>query len=145
MKYIIYVSCETVSFSGEDLKKLLETSRKNNKQLNITGMLLYAEGNFIQVIEGEESAIKALYTKIKMDERHKAFSILLQGNIEKRSFAEWSMGFKIVSKEDFSSIAGFKSVGGANPDALTEISKGPVLQLLKSFLKVNSLEARYSS
>ncbi len=145
MKYIIYVSNATIHFSDNDLEDLLRTSRENNSRLGITGMLLYADGSFIQVIEGEEAAIDGLYKKISRDLRHKSSSILMRAEIKERSFAEWSMGFKRISKEDFSTIAGFKDLSASSPDSLVNINKGPVLQLLKNFLKINSIEARYVS
>ncbi len=143
MKYLIYVSFATIHFSDEDLKILLGSSRENNMKLGITGMLLYAEGNFIQVIEGEGAAIDALYSKITKDDRHRSFSILMKGEIKERNFGEWSMGFKKISKEDFSNIAGYKNLSANSPDSLGHINKGPVLLLLKNFLKINSVEARY--
>lgn len=143
MQYLIYVSSATIHFSDQDLKMLLKASRENNASLGITGMLLYADDNFIQVIEGEEDALNTLYGKITRDNRHKSFSILLRGEIKERNFADWSMGFKKISKEEFSQIAGFKNLSANSPDALIHLNKGPVLFLLKNFLKINSIEGRY--
>ncbi len=144
MKYLIYVSCATTHFSDEDLEALLKTSRENNASLGVTGMLLYADDNFIQVIEGEEDALNNLYAKITRDARHRSFSILMHGEIKERSFADWSMGFKKISREDFSQVIGFKDLSAKSPDALLHLSAGPVLFLLKNFLKINSIEGRYA-
>lgn len=144
MQYLIYVSFATTHFSDGDLKKLLTTSRENNASLGITGMLLYADDNFIQVIEGEENALNSLYAKITRDTRHKSFSILIRGEIKERNFADWSMGFKKVSKEDFAEIVGFKNLSANSQDALTHLDGGPVLLFLKNFLKINAVEGRYA-
>ncbi|MEO8112701.1 MAG: BLUF domain-containing protein [Ginsengibacter sp.] len=144
MQYLVYVSSATIHFSDEDLKTLLKASRENNVSLGITGMLLYADDNFIQVIEGEKDVLDTLYAKISRDNRHKSFSILIRGEIKERNFADWSMGFKKISKEDFSQIAGFKNLSAKNSqDALTQLNGGPVLLLLKNFLKINAVEGRY--
>ena len=67
----------------------------------------------------------------------------MQGEIKERTFGEWSMGFKKISKADFSGIAGYNNLSADSPDSLGHLSKGPILFLLKNFLKINSLEARY--
>ncbi len=140
---MIYVSSATIHFSDEDLQALLKTSRENNASLGITGMLLFAEDNFIQVIEGEEKALNNLYAKITHDTRHKSCSILMRGELKERNFADWSMGFRKIPKEDFSEIAGFNNLSANSPDALTHLNKGPVLTLLKTFLKINPIAGRY--
>lgn len=143
MQYLIYVSSATIHFSDEDLKILLKNSRESNASIGVTGMLLYADDNFIQVIEGEEAELNVLYAKITSDPRHRSFSILMRGEIKERNFPDWSMGFKKVSKEEFSQVAGFKNLSANSPDALIHLSGGPVLFLLKNFLKINSVESRY--
>ncbi|MEO6455036.1 MAG: BLUF domain-containing protein [Ginsengibacter sp.] len=144
MNYLIYVSSATQHFSDEDLKALLIISRQNNINLGITGLLLYSESNFIQVIEGEAEAIDGLYSKIKRDPRHTGFLRLLKGEISERNFPEWSMAFKKISNEDYSMIAGYESLKGTSSQSLDALGKQPVLMLLKNFLKINSEEARYS-
>ncbi len=64
MFFLVYVSSATRPFSGEDLRALLATCRKNNAELGVTGMLLYKDGNFMQVLEGDEEAVRGLYEKI---------------------------------------------------------------------------------
>ncbi len=68
--------------------------------------------------------------------------ILIRGELKERNFADWSMGFKKVSKEDFAEIAGFKNLS-ASQDVLTHLNGGPTLLLLKNFLKINAVERRY--
>ena len=54
MFYTVYVSSAVDLFSDEELLKLLDVSRKNNQALDVTGMLLYKGGNFMQFLEGEK-------------------------------------------------------------------------------------------
>ncbi len=144
MKYLVYVSSATQHFSEEDLKKLLVTSRENNIKHGITGLLLFCEDNFIQVIEGDALEIDALYSKITLDTRHTGFLRLLKGEIQARNFSEWSMAFKKISAEDFSMIAGYEKLHGANSPTIDALSEQPVLRLLKNFLTINSPDARYA-
>ena len=64
MNYIIYVSAAVELLDEYELLNILSASRKNNQARNITGMLIYGEGTFMQVIEGEEDDLKNLYKKI---------------------------------------------------------------------------------
>ena len=54
MYYIVYLSSASKLFTEDELKEIVDISVKNNTRLGITGMMLYNEGNFIQVLEGEE-------------------------------------------------------------------------------------------
>lgn len=93
MYYITYVSSAASLMHREALNSLLEQSKKNNDRLGITGVLLYKEGNFIQLIEGEERTVRDLFEVIKKDARHKTVVKLLDASVGSRIFPEWSMGF----------------------------------------------------
>ena len=92
--YLMYVSYATEPLSDTDLKKLLDKCRKNNMQRNITGMLLYMDGKFIQVLEGAEKEINEMYDIILKDPRHKKISKIIEGRCLHRNFPKWTMGFK---------------------------------------------------
>ncbi|MDB5810935.1 MAG: hypothetical protein JWN94_3057, partial [Betaproteobacteria bacterium] len=62
--HCIYASAAKSAFSNTALAELLAKARKNNRSLEATGMLLYADGSFFQVIEGEAAMIDALFVKI---------------------------------------------------------------------------------
>ena len=68
MYRIIYLSSATTKFTNEEILTLLNASRKKNEANEITGLLLYSDGNFLQIIEGKQKKIKALYAKINMDQ-----------------------------------------------------------------------------
>ena len=59
--HIIYVSKETEDFSNDKILKLLDGARSNNTKLDVTGMLLYSEGSFFQILEGEEEIVDQLF------------------------------------------------------------------------------------
>lgn len=80
---------------------ILEKSRKNNARLGITGMLIYIEGTILQILEGEREIIEQMFLVIKDDARHTSVVRILEGAIEKRNFSDWSMGLRLISKEDF--------------------------------------------
>jgi hypothetical protein len=107
MYSLLYVSSAATAFSAEDLRALLKLARENNTRLDVTGMLLYKDGNFMQLLEGEESAVQGLYDKIVRDPRHKGALTLLKGNVEERSFGQWSMGFRELKSATDSGVPGY--------------------------------------
>ncbi|HWF37906.1 MAG TPA: BLUF domain-containing protein [Candidatus Acidoferrales bacterium] len=54
----------------------------------VTGMLLYKDGCFMQVLEGNEEAVIDLAEKIQRDPRHKNMMTLYQGDSPERQFAD---------------------------------------------------------
>src|SRR5687767_6279847 len=107
MFHLVYVSSAINLFNSDELKDLLEISRRNNSALDITGMLLYRDGNFIQALEGDEQAVRALFEKISRDPRHKGIVTLVQGETPEREFPDWSMGFRNLNDPDESKLAGY--------------------------------------
>lgn len=92
--FLIYVSIAVADFGPAQLLELLRVSRENNARDEITGLLLYKERRFMQLLEGSERAVCATFSRIANDPRHHEPTILLEGSIEQRDFAEWSMGFQ---------------------------------------------------
>lgn len=98
MYHLMYASYATQDFSDKDLTELLMDARIKNSNLGITGMLIHRAGNFIQVLEGEEDAVKNLYETIKADKRHAGEIVISEGEINERQFAKWAMDFRDYSK-----------------------------------------------
>ncbi|MEX1669052.1 BLUF domain-containing protein [Zhongshania guokunii] len=96
--YLIYVSSAIRQMPEEDLLILLRQSQAKNCDLDISGMLLYKGGNFMQMLEGEEKTVRELYATIKNDERHKNVLTIITGNLKERNFIGWSMGFQNMDK-----------------------------------------------
>ncbi len=105
--FLIYVSLANGDLSEQQLLELLEVSRENNVRDEITGMLLYKERRFMQLLEGSEAAVCATYNRIARDSRHSDVTILLEGPTQERDFAEWSMGFQALDGEVARQTPGF--------------------------------------
>lgn len=97
---LIYASAATETFNSGELRVLLQLARENNSQLGITGLLLYHNRSFFQVLEGEPEAVNSLYAHISRDKRHNRVLLLSKREIENRNFAEWSMGFLDLSNTE---------------------------------------------
>ena len=100
MYQIVYVSSATVHFAKPDMYALLAKSRANNARAGVTGMLLYRDGNFMQVLEGDEEAVRTVYARIEQDPRHRGSMVLLRGETPGRQFPDWSMGFRDLSSPE---------------------------------------------
>lgn len=97
LRTITYVSSAKEIFTQEKLWELLRRARDANAQHDITGMLLYKDGSFIQAIEGPPDAIGRLYDNICADQTHHLMIKLIDDPISERAFADWSMGFQNLS------------------------------------------------
>jgi hypothetical protein len=104
---LVYVSVATKDMTADDLLSLLEKSRAFNKENGLTGLLLYKERFFIQVLEGDESIIDSLFERIKVDTRHFNVLLILKKPIIARNFEEWAMGFKVPNLDKLKQVSGF--------------------------------------
>lgn len=98
MRQVLYMSRATSEMSETQLRAILAASRRNNPAKGLTGMLLYAEGTFFQILEGAETAVEAIYNKIYSDPRHSRVLRLRETAIARRSFPGWSMGFQATER-----------------------------------------------
>ncbi len=134
--HIIYVSTAVHEMSDTDLAEILEVSRQENLKFGITGMLLYRQGHFIQVLEGESQFVNRVMERIKLDSRHHSVMILERYVIPARDFADWSMGFHIVSDTDIYLHPGFVDFFSPSFDPYQSgVKFGPPLIMLKAFAK----------
>jgi hypothetical protein len=104
---ITYISFSTQPFSARELLDLLAFARENNGKLAVTGMLLYREGSFMQVLEGRPANVHRLYTRIESDPRHHEIKSILREPIAERIFPDWSMGFQDLDSADARNAPGF--------------------------------------
>jgi|AMZC01.1.fsa_nt_AMZC01003299.1_3 hypothetical protein len=107
---LIYASSARQLLSQDEIMAILEVSRKNNAERNITGILLYKDGNFLQVLEGDEEAVTWLYQTIERDQRHKGLILLARRKIAQREFPDWSMGFVNLDTVDPDSVPGYSNI-----------------------------------
>ncbi|MEN2425725.1 BLUF domain-containing protein [Chromobacterium vaccinii] len=136
LQHLIYVSTARRELSNAELETLLESCVRHNLQNDISGVLLYGPGNFIQVLEGEAEAVAETYQRILDDPRHHNLIEILLEDIERRSFANWRMGFTRLDDAAIRKQPGFVDVYG--PDFLPQrLAERPTLamNILLSFRK----------
>ncbi|MBV7299280.1 BLUF domain-containing protein [Enterovibrio paralichthyis] len=106
LQQVVYISSAEHLFSDEEFAEMLATIRAKNERLGVTGMLLYKDGDFIQVIEGRPEVLGPLFDTISRDPRHYSIVELMRKNITERQFSNWSMGFHHINVND-PRLAGF--------------------------------------
>jgi hypothetical protein len=138
--YLIYCSIAVELMTEEDLRVLLKQARTNNRELVITGMLVYVEGKygmrrqgrFMQVLEGSRFLIESVFDKIKRDSRHRELVVLKRDAIHKRNFKTWEMGFERIDLDKHPELFPFFEIseGAVNEDFM---DSNAALAFLKSF------------
>ena len=106
---LAYESQASVPFTEPDLLDLLGRSRTKNAGLGVTGILLYRQGTFLQVLEGQRSQVEELYATISGDTRHHAVDTVLVEDRQERRFPDWTMGFADVDGH-LGDVDGFNDV-----------------------------------
>jgi len=114
---LVYVSSAVRPMSLSELNALLAQSRQSNHERAVSGMLLYAEGTFLQVLEGEEDQVVNLYQQICKDPRHSHSLVIHEGRIGQRNFSDWKMGFRYLQLDDYQRVEGFTQLLNQNSSA----------------------------
>jgi hypothetical protein len=139
MRQCLYVSSSAGRISDSDVAKILERARRNNERDGITGMLLYCDGNFLQLIEGEDEVVEATFRRIERDRRHSDVTILFDEKVPKRAFADWSMGFERLEKSSNSDIeAAFEISRMAIDRRIAPGNYWTVRRMMETFYEINT-------
>ena len=126
MKRIIYISKLTTPISCEDIESIGVVSNRNNSRINITGILVFFEKMFFQIIEGDDEKVDQLYNKIGNDKRHHdILRLKTEYDVEQRLFPNWNM--KTINLDN-------------NVDDLLR----PIKILLQSVIESHSIVERYT-
>ncbi len=93
----------------QDLAELLVQARSRNERNAVTGMLLYKDGRFIQLLEGHEEKVQQSFERIRQDERHTAVELLWLRYAQYRDFPDWTMGFVNADELDPATLKGYSA------------------------------------
>lgn len=121
-----------------EIDAILKQARSHNGETDITGVLFYLEGNFLQLLEGEDPALSDTYLRIKTDPRHHNLIQLVDENIAERSFPDWPMGFRGVTEGEMRDNPDLFARENGHWTVRDEAAIGPTIKIiLDTFLKVN--------
>lgn len=100
------------------LEEILLDARAGNNARDITGILVYVDGVFLQIIEGDREAVLQLMTSLGKDSRHNSIKIIHEAEIEERTFASWRMAYLDATPEQMAAWAGLS--GTATIESILE-------------------------
>lgn len=131
---LVYCSAASRPFDRGAFARLLSKAREHNGRVGVTGMLLYADGSFFQVLEGPPAVVDALFERIRADARHERLTIIIREVIARRAFADWTMGFAHLSVPDLDGLLGVNDAfdRGASLDRL---GPGRARKLIGAFVE----------
>jgi Sensors of blue-light using FAD len=110
MHHLIYLSTPTQPLTDAELRELLTRARAKNAELNVTGLLFYGPGHFLQLLEGDAVTLAALYEQIGTDARHHSLVKLADKPVAGRSFLDWAMAFRPLDPALFDYVHGFRTL-----------------------------------
>ncbi len=90
---LVYMSAADEPFDQPRLDALLEHTRARNAASGLSGLLVYKDGRFMQLLEGPEAAVLETYQRITEDPRHTDVGLLVEERIHTPRFGEWTMAF----------------------------------------------------
>ena len=122
---LVYQSTASHDFGSLHLFNLLTQARLRNQQLQITGHLLYLDGQFTQCIEGPSENIERLWQSLLKDDRHHNIELLARQPIEQRRFSEWSMAFSSYASFYVHGMTGFFPVDDSGNSPLVPLCRAP--------------------
>lgn len=99
------------------LGDVFSVARSTNKKLGVTGALLITDDSFVQVLEGEEPVVRALYERISLDHRHDRVTVIQNGAVPGRVFGRWSMAKVSADGEPDIPLLTNVDKGGISPAA----------------------------
>ena len=97
---LVYTSRETYPLRAEGLIRLLLSARERNRHADVTGVLLYRDGWFMQLLEGSPADVRGLYARIADDPRHGEVDLLLARACNARLMHGWRMGYADAPTSD---------------------------------------------
>ncbi|QKZ15110.1 BLUF domain-containing protein [Spirosoma sp. KUDC1026] len=133
---ITYFSTAVESTSEHDIFDIVEFSRNKNARLGITGVLLYVNGNIVQVLEGQQEAVEGLYKSIQIDPRHTNVRTVISHHIAQRLFDHWFMGYETLTTRQYEEVADI-----IDGEASHDPDRPVILRMLKRFFDVNHRQA----
>ena len=127
LKSLAYTSLARPDLSPADVRAIHQTARHLNALDGVTGLLIYNGRQFLQVIEGAESAIDHLLQRLRADPRHLGLTVEDQRFIDEREFPDWAMELAQVS---IGYLEARSDIADRLPSTLPETVQAKVVEML---------------
>jgi hypothetical protein len=121
---IMYSSQSTEPMTVADLEKILTDARAGNQARNVTGVLVYVDGVFFQLLEGDEAVLRNLMANIASDSRHRSVKVFYEAQVDARAFESWSMAYLAPTAQDMAAWAGLPATTTVE-EVLADVNRDP--------------------
>jgi hypothetical protein len=115
---MIYSSQASAPMSISDLEEILVDARSGNEARNVTGALVYVDGVFLQILEGEKETLRRLMRSIAADTRHFSVTVFYEAEVERPMFSNWRMAYVGAQQDQVAAWAGLE--GTATIEAILQ-------------------------
>jgi len=129
-----YTSVLAPECTEAELVPILTKARRTNATLQATGILLFHQRSFFQVLEGPRQRIEPLFERISDDPRHMHVTRLVDEPISERSFRDWTMGLMEPTPADLAAVPGLAPVVAAG-GSLADLDAAQARALLDSLAR----------
>lgn len=90
---LVYTSTASRPLSTSDLERILTTARRKNLEEQVTGLLLFNEGQFMQYLEGPKTGVIKIFELICKSSVHEQILEVSRQSLTVREYGDWSMAF----------------------------------------------------
>ncbi len=115
MLSVIYVSVVDPALNETDIAALVEQARANNARDDLTGVLIYNEQNFMQLIEGPADRVEACLGLIRADRRHSGMIELRRRPIAARASADFTVLYSPLFRDNHAAVASLAAIAALDP------------------------------
>lgn len=137
---LVYVSRATDLLDDDALEAILHDARRRNTEVGITGILVYRDGRFVQLLEGPADAVDETLDRIRGDRRHQDVVELDRNVTETRWFPDWSMAYEPLSDDSVRDVPWFRDYF-TSTDRLSETAASSQTQALLHWFRRHSLSS----
>ena len=121
---IMYSSQATKPMTITGLEEILDDARTGNQARNVTGVLVYVDGVFFQIIEGDKDIVRKLMANIASDSRHRSVKVFYEAEVDVQAFESWSMAYLSATAEEMSIWLGLPATATVE-ELLTSVNRDP--------------------
>ncbi|ROS23323.1 FAD-dependent sensor of blue light [Rathayibacter sp. PhB127] len=132
LRSIVYASHTAAGLEEADLPALLEQCRANNERLGLTGILLFRDGRFLQLLEGPDATLRERMAIIADDPRHAGLRVLLEEAPAQRLFPSWTMAYEAITDSMTTELPGYRSTF---EDIDTDVDASATLPALRELIR----------
>jgi hypothetical protein len=92
---LLYVSRALPTVSARDVYDIIRVAHNRNSRFGLTGGLLFLDGHFVQVLEGEAFRMQERFAAIGADPRHTDVQVRQRSDVSERLFGDHWMALRL--------------------------------------------------